>query len=832
MAKKAQRRSEPKKLASLYTYRGGQKIELKKLPDQFVVRQLPNALPPSMAAHEQVSGGSVRVRCDEKKLESLMTEARILAPAHHGYEQTESGESFLITDRIIVTFKQTPSVEELGEFLGKYALRVVERWEDNEFLLRLTNDTGMNPVKLVVQLHENETNVEVVDHDLNMVVGASQISLPTDPSYRNQWHLHRQLPAASDYDPRSSARCEEAWQLLGNFGQSDVVVGVTDDGCQLDHPDFNSANKFAGWGYFEGNTLFRRGDVGAMPAKMHQAGSNHGTSCAGVIAAEVDAEATVGVAAGCRLAPIKWESSGPRLFISDSKLTAALRYLDSRVDVISNSWGGRPTTRWAATTKSLIVRMSLTGGRRGKGVVFLWAAGNENCPVHHTSSQDVPFTSGVDPTGRFWIGVQTSKAFVNELVAIPGVLHIAALSSTAQRSHYSNYGAGIDLTAASSNSHAYRRLSLPGRGITTATGVSRVTSGFGGTSSATPLVAGVAALVISANPALTAAEVISLLKQTASKDLNMQDWPKTPPASYNLDTSWDVSPVAPFDSGAFQSVNLPDGTWSPWFGHGNVHAAAAVGRALNRSQSNVSVSSSVNLVLPDANPAGVASRIHIGDSGTIQDMQVSIDVTHTFIGDLVVALTSPSRRKIVLHNRKGGSTHNLAETYDEARAPGLAGLAGESIQGVWTLEVTDFARVDTGTFNSWRIDAKVAQPSSIEKESAPGLAIADHDPVGVSDTIRISDARSIGNIEVTVDITHTFIGDLIVQLETPSGTVITLHDQAGLGTDDLRRSYGLADTPDLRAVSGQPSAGAWTLKVADVVGQDVGKFNRWGLTIS
>jgi subtilisin-like proprotein convertase family protein len=641
-----------------------------------------------------------------------------------------------------------------------------------------------------------------------------------------------QLPAASDYDPRSSARCEEAWQQLGNFGANDVVVGVTDDGCQLDHPDFNSANKFAGWGYFEGSTLFRRGDTGARPSKMYETGSNHGTSCAGVIAAEVDAEATVGAAAGCRLAPIKWESDGSRLFISDSKLSAALRYLDSRVDIISNSWGGRPTTTWATTTKSLITRMSLTGGRRGKGVVFLWAAGNENCPVHHTSSQDVPFTNGIDRTGRLWVGVRTSKKFVNELVAIPGVLHIAALSSTAQRSHYSNYGTGIDLTAASSNSHEYHRLSLPGRGITTATGVSSVTSRFGGTSSATPLVAGVAALVISANPALSAAEVISLLKQTAFKDLNMQDWPKTPPASFDMDTSWDVSPVAPFDSGAFQNVGLPDGTWSPWFGHGNVDASAAVGRALDGSHSNVSASSSVNLVIPDVNPAGVASRVHIGDSGTIQDLQVSIDVSHTFIGVLVVALTSPSGRKVVLHDRSGGSNHNLAETYDETRTPSLASLAGESIQGVWTLEVTDFAKFDTGTFNSWRIDANVAQPSSIDKESAPGLAIPDNDPVGVSDMIRISDARSIGNIEVTVDITHTFIGDLIVHLENPGGTVITLHDHAGGGTDNLRRSYSPTNTPDLRAVAGQPSAGAWTLKVADVVGQDVGKLNRWSLNIS
>jgi subtilisin family serine protease len=397
MAKKSQRKSKSSEPTSFYTYRDGQKIDLKKHPDQFIVRQHPDALPPSMSAYERVSGGSVRVHCDEKKLESLMTEARILATAHHGYEQTDTGEDFLITDRIIVTFKLPPSVDELGRFLGKYALQVVDTWADNEFLLRLTNDTGMNPVKLVVQLHENEPTVETVDHDLNIVVKTSQVSLPTDPSYGAQWHLHRRLPAASDYDSRSSARCEEAWQLLGSFGDGDVVVGVTDDGCQMDHPDFNSADKFAGWGYFEGSTLFRRGDFGAVPSKMYEAGSNHGTSCAGVIAAEVDAEATVGAAAGCRLAPIKWESDGPSLFISDSKLHTALTYLDSRADIISNSWGGRPTTRWAASTKSLIIRMSLTGGRRGKGVVFLWASGNENCPVHHTSSQNVPYTS---QTGR------------------------------------------------------------------------------------------------------------------------------------------------------------------------------------------------------------------------------------------------------------------------------------------------------------------------------------------------------------------------------------------------------------------------------------------------
>ena len=823
-------------LAADYTYRCGKRVALNKRPDEFVVRRLPELLPSSMVDVQRVSGASTRVKCQAKELEGLMAEARELAPTHHAYELAESADDFLITDRIIVTFHQAPSVEVLGAFLAKYALQVVTTYSDREFLLRLTDHTGMNPVKLVVKLVEEEKKlIESVDHDLNIVASKFAISLPTDPAYAREWHLHRQLPTATDYDRRSSSRCEEAWQTLDSFGSSDVVVGVTDDGCQLDHPDFDSPGKFAGWGYFEGELLFKLGDSGANPAKMYQERANHGTACAGVIAAEVDSAMTVGAAPGCRLVPVKWESDGTGLFVSDSKLRTALDYMADKVDVISNSWGNSPISNFSSSVLNRIRDLSQTSGRRGRGIVFLWAAGNENCPISHTANQDVPFSRGWNQTFTAWVGVRTARVFTHNLVDIPGVMFVAALGSTAQRSHYSNYGTGIAVCAPTNNAHEYLRLRLPGRGITTTEGHSTITDEFGGTSSATPLVAGIAALVISANPQLSALEVIGILKQTASKDLNMTGWPKTPSASFDPNPTWDVSPIAPFGSGAFQNFNSTDGTWSPWFGHGKVDAAAAVQRAREMAggrATRISVTSATELVIPDNNPTGVASRLNITDEGTIQVVNVSVNIAHTYIGDLEVRVVSPDGRRVELHRRSGGSTDNLVKSYDETSTPGLALLRGSAIRGVWSLEITDVAAQDSGRLIQWKVEADVTRDGSSRKESTPNLPIPDNNAAGISDTITVIDSRLVSGIDVELDITHSYIGDLRVELQGPGNTSAVLHDRAGDSTDNIIRHFRQTDTPSLNTFIGQTAAGIWRLKVADQAGQDIGKLNRWSITLS
>ena len=107
--------------------------------------------------------------------------------------------------------------------------------------------------------------------------------------------------------------------------------------------------------------------------------------------------------------------------------------------------------------------------------------------------------------------------------------------------------------------------------------------------------------------------------------------------------------------------------------------------------------------------------------------------------------------------------------------------------------------------------------------STPALAIPDNAPA-VSDTITVTRAGTATAVSVAVDITHTFIGDLTVELIAPDGTVQTLHDHAGGSASDIDRTY----TPDF---DGTGITGDWILRVRDDAGADTGALNGWALTI-
>jgi len=823
----------------LYTYRNGKKIYLKKEPDQFVVRANAEELAKKGITEniEKVSSASTRVTVTSSTRDRVMKELRKEAVTHHAYVQETNDVEFLITDRIMVTFRQPASNEQLSGFMAKYGLVLRNQYSEKEYLFQLTDQTGMNPVKLVVMINETEGQlVESCEHDLNKRMTISELNIPADAKYLQQWHLHTRF-THSAVDPRSCSNCEGAWNLLNHYGSHDVVIAVSDDGCKVDHPDFDSVNKFAHWAYMQGSNLINRDSVSANPQSMYQAGADHGTCCCGVVAAEMDGTLTVGAAPGCSLLPVKWESSGPSLLISDSKMMTVLIFIADKADVLSNSWGSSPEFVFASNVINKITQLAQNGGRRGKGIVFLWAAGNENCPIKYSGPLNIPYDNGYNRFGS-WQGVHTSREFEHNLTAVPGVMHVAALASNAQRSHYSNYGEGISICAPSSNSHEYWRMAVTGIGILTTSGRSPFfDSEFGGTSSATPLVAGIAGLVISANPNLSALETISVLQRTAGKNLNMTRYPQTPVASYDPDTSWDISPAAPHDTGNFNNIAHPDGTWSGWFGFGKVDAAAAVAEALRLAGGSVvndgtiTQTSAPSKSIPDNNPTGITDVIVINGAGTVTSVKIDLSIAHTYIGDLTIKIISPRGTPVVIHNRNGGRTDNINKTYDLQNTPSLSILNGESANGNWTLSITDTATADAGKLNSWTLHIGTGQAQAITLEDAPGMMIPDNNPAGIERSINSTINGTIKEVEVGIDITHTYVSDLLVNLVSPMGSVISLHNRTGGSADNIIKTYNFANHVNLRSLLGQQVQGNWKLKISDVVGQDVGKLNKWSIKI-
>jgi subtilisin-like proprotein convertase family protein len=239
-----------------------------------------------------------------------------------------------------------------------------------------------------------------------------------------------------------------------------------------------------------------------------------------------------------------------------------------------------------------------------------------------------------------------------------------------------------------------------------------------------------------------------------------------------------------------------------------------------------------DLSIPDDNARGVDSIITVSQTGIIGSLKVGINIAHTYIGDLRVALTAPDNTQVVLHNRTGASTNDLVKTYDVLTTPSLAEFSGKSVSGYWKLTVSDNAGIDTGKLRRWDLTIQLASTRLIEQESNPAAAIPDNDTAGISDRIDITTGGAIKDARVWVDITHTWIGDLRVKLTPPAGGDILLHDRAGGSQDNLIQAYATEDIAAMKNLQGQSAQGIWTLHVADLAGRDIGKLNRWGLKLT
>ena len=638
--------------------RGGRKVTFKKVPDRFAVR-LEHGRATSEKALEAATGAPVSpVRHvdvapsahmdifaveNEDRLEETMDELRRAHESDvvsHMYTLDDVASSAVIpTGTLTLQFEPDVEPEERLAILAEHGLEIIEELSflPHGYSVRLTKASTENPLKIAAKLQERE-GIAAAEPDLGFQVAFQHV--PSDPLYPQQWHLNNTggglgLKAGAD------VKAEQAWQYT--LGSRDIVVCVIDDGFDLTHPDLSGPGKIvAPWD-------FGRNTADPSPASDDD---NHGTACAGVAVAEENGIGVVGLAPRCALMPVRMSA-----WLTDSSVVAMFRHaMNNHADVISCSWSARS---WnfplSMSIQGILHQVATEGRRNGKGCVILFAAGNDDRPLD---------------------GEKNGRISHQGFALHPDVMAVGASNSLDQRSSYSNYGPELTLCAPSSGS--------PGRGIITTDRMGpagydqsdyTLTERFGGTSSATPLAAGLAALILSLDPDLTSAEVKQIMTETADK------------------------------IGMDSDGEYVDGH-SPWYGHGRINAAraleAAAGRGPQRLPQVLAMEHRVNRDIPDLGEA--SDTIPFPLDVEIKEIEVGVEVRHTWSGDLRIRLQPPQGSEITLYNRSGGSAPDVVHTYRSSAEPALfAGLLGKSAEGDWVLTTSDHARRDVGLLVKWEL---------------------------------------------------------------------------------------------------------------------------------
>jgi subtilisin-like proprotein convertase family protein len=185
----------------------------------------------------------------------------------------------------------------------------------------------------------------------------------------------------------------------------------------------------------------------------------------------------------------------------------------------------------------------------------------------------------------------------------------------------------------------------------------------------------------------------------------------------------------------------------------------------------------------------------------------------------------------MLNDREGRWRDDIRTTYTHENSP-LADLEGEDVFGEWTLHVRDMAGRDVGRLNRWSIEVTFESPDeTVSGEAQPDLEIPDADTTGVSSAIAIAPEGVLEEVRVHVEIAHTYIGDLYVELVAPSGQSAMLHNQTGRFADDLRVTYDHSLAPALDALVGASIQGDWTLRVRDLQQWDKGRLESWSIEL-
>ncbi len=462
----------------------------------------------------------------------------------------------------------------------------------------------------------------------------------SNPGY--QWHLKN--TGQNDAKANIDVNVVPAWDSYKGTG---VRIAIVDDGLEVGHPDLAANVDLINDFDFNGN------DDDPSPG----ADNFHGTACAGVAAARGNNGIGIsGTAPEATIVGLKLIAAPT----TDAEEADAFAFKKDIVHIKSNSWGpydGAYGTGGPGVLSLAAMEDATINGRGGKGTVFLWAAGNGN-------------GTGDDSNYDGW---------ANSPLAIA----VSAINDKGKSSWYSEPGDNILICAPSNGGK---------QGITTTdrSGSSgynvdggtveypdftdtNYTNTFGGTSSATPAVAGVVALMLQANPNLTYRDVQEILVRTAVKNDEFGDWTT--------------------NGGGFH--------FHPRYGAGLVNAGTATTMAATWTnvaplQKRTLSRNNLAQVIPDADENGTSRTFTVTalDNLRLEHVTVHVKATHPYAGNLEWRLTSPSGvTSRLARSRFSDTSANLDWTFMTTH------FWGERSQGDWKLEVFDRMVDHSGTLN-------------------------------------------------------------------------------------------------------------------------------------
>ena len=460
---------------------------------------------------------------------------------------------------------------------------------------------------------------------------------PTDPLYASQWHF----PLIGDI--------ETVWEEYSGLG---VHVGIYDDGIDIAHPDL-AAN------YDPSRHVLDNLGAAIVPTPGAP-GDGHGTAVAGLIAAaQGNGQGGSGVAHQASITGVNIFDSGTYGYINAADSTPFYHVVSQAADlfdIMSNSWGSTPSysdtyqnlnnpTSFAAELETEYEALA-ADGRGGLGVIINQAAGNDTRDANGSGTNASRFTNT-----------------------------IAASDSSGDLTYYSNFGGAI-LVTAPAGAVTTDRLGSDGYDP------GDYTTGFGGTSAATPIVSGLTALMLEAAPGLGWRDVQDILAVSAAYTGTMDG-----SGTYEHDP-WTTNAATVNGGGQHISGDYGYGMIDAYTSVRNAEVWGLFGAAETSANEMIVTSNTVSLGgvrLGDADGTSEVFTLEVTEDLEIDTVMLQLEFSSTYPGDLRITLTSPDGTTTVTKYESGGAGTLSMDTWSFAEEH----LRGESALGTWTIEVAD-----------------------------------------------------------------------------------------------------------------------------------------------